>query len=110
MIYRVKRLLNPTEPLKVKKNKCLNVYLIETKAILFAAFPPLSHLTFLADQGFIQDFWRGGGGGIYWCINEAQKRDTDCTDFSIISQIVGGGIGSWWGGIPVFLPLCMKPC
>ena len=65
------------------------MYLIETKAILFAAFSALSHLTFLADQGFIQDFWRGGG--IYWCINEARKRDTDCTDFSINSQILGGG-------------------
>ena len=39
------------------------MYLIETKAILFAAFSALSHLIFLADQGFIQDFWRGGGGG-----------------------------------------------
>ena len=41
----------------------------------------------------------GGGGGIYWCINEARKRDTDCTDFSINSQILGGGgTGSWGGG------------
>ena len=24
------------------------------------------------DQGFIQDFWLGGGE-IYWCINEARK-------------------------------------
>ena len=86
------------------------MYLIETKAILFAAFSALSHLIFLAAQGFIQDFWRGeGGGGIYWCINETRKRDTDCTDFSIISQILGGGGESQFPPPPLYETLLTLP-
>ena len=45
-------------------------------------------------QGFIQDFWLGGGE-IYWCINEVRK----CEGVGgIFSNSWGGETEPWGGG------------